>query len=216
MVTTLISWYDEKPEWLGEAVASVAIFSNQVIAVDGAYELFPGGSHRSGLDQSAEIRKAALGYGLACTIVEPTYLWKSEIQKRNAMFSIAEALTSEHDWYFILDADEYIEKGPTTFDNVTEDVIDVNVNNGRFDRPYPKFFRAIRGLRARSNHWTYALPDGRRFWGHGHRGVELVPAANMIDNVTIIHRADDRTKSRRNAALGYYRIRDHAGVETDE
>lgn len=220
-ITTLISWYDENPQWLAEAIYSVASFSNQVIAMDGAYALYPNAQRVSPVEQSEAIHKAARESGIGCVIVEPTQPWRgNEIEKRSTLFAIAESFTDEAtDWYFILDSDEYVYSNPylnlpSLLFNTSEDVCNVNVwEKGAFWRFYPKFFRALRGIRAVGNHWTYELPDGRRLWGHGHRGKILEPAADFM-KLQVCHRAN-RSHEREKAAQKYYTNREAAREERD-
>lgn len=219
-IATLINWYDERADWLKEAVTSVNLFSNQIIAVDGAYALFPDAKRESSLEQSEAIRDTARLLDMGCTIVTPPKLWAdNEIEKRSTLFAVAEALTTENDWYFLLDSDEYVIGCPYTnlslqLSHSTMNVANVNVwEKGAFYRPYPKLFRALRGIRVVGNHWTYELPDGRRLWGHGHRDKVLEPAADFT-MMRVFHRSD-RAKVREEQAQKYYKKRDATHVEYD-
>lgn len=219
-ITTLISWYDERPDWLAEAVKSVSTFSDQVIALDGSYGLYPNPCRKSPYEQARAIRETACEFKMGCTIVEPTKPWGgNEIHKRSTLFAIAECLTSENDWYFVLDSDEIVMTCPyhnlaDILSKTNEDVGEVMVwEKSEFNRPFPKLFRAIKGIRVVGNHWTYELPDGRRLWGHGHRGKVLEPSANF-HMMRVRHRSD-RDAQREQDAQTYYQHRDIGGAERD-
>src|SRR6266498_603798 len=58
----LLSWYDERQDWLAAAVTSAAKLCDGIIAVDGAYALFPDSLRHptSGAEQAATILETAL------------------------------------------------------------------------------------------------------------------------------------------------------------
>ena len=76
---------------------------------------------------------------------------------------------------------------------------------------HPKFFRAIPGLRAVTNHFTYSTPDGRKLWGDAKKD-RLEPRLDLTA-VKVEHRSKLRHTDRRRAAERYYRLRDDLGLE---
>lgn len=222
-VCALLSWYDEDPRWLDRCVRSLAWLPvDRVVAVDGAYALYPGGKAASPPDQPEAIRRACLGIGAQCTLHLPDEVWAgNEVEKRNRLFELGERFTSEGDWWFVVDADEHVLYAPADlrdrlqrapFDVGAVELVEPGGPTGTITFPtHPKFFRAIRGLRCHQDHFTYRTPDGRNLWGDAKR-TRLEPRADL-SGVRVEHRKEFRHPDRRAAANGYYRARDAAGVE---
>lgn len=231
-VIVCMSWYNERPDWLGAAVASTAPFANHVVAVDGAYDLYPGGAGRSATGQAEAIRETARGLGIGCTIVEPQMPWGgNEVEKRSSLFAHAELVSTADDWYFVLDGDELV--SDVAYDDFRRvlrasryDMGDVTMWHQRDhtapdDRPFVLamteeqrirvVFRAIRGLRVVGKHYRYALPDGRELWGDGRdrweQGDDFTP-------LRIEHRNLQRDLWRAKEARDYYERRDSLGIES--
>jgi hypothetical protein len=101
-VTAMLAWFDEPPDLLEQAVDSVAVVADRVVAVDGGYELAPGAKPLSPRPQAERIRKAARAAGLELILVEPSGLWKGQVAKRHFMLRLA---AQESDWVMPLDAD---------------------------------------------------------------------------------------------------------------
>ena len=222
-LVALLSWYDEDPGWLAKTVHSLELLKvDRLIAVDGAYALFPGGKAESPRDQAAVIKAAAAEIGVSYHLAAPAAPWKgNEVEKRNYLFQQAEWYTDHRDWYFVIDADEHVTKvGPYLKERLTASLFDVGAVElvqpggplGTVVFPtHPKFFRAIRGLRCHGDHFTYRTPDGRNLWGDAKR-ARLEPRLNLSD-VVVEHRREYRPPERRRAAQGYYDARDEAGIE---
>jgi hypothetical protein len=219
-IVALLSWYDEDPAWLERCIRSLPmVHVAGLIALDGAYSLYPDAKARSHHSQTEAIERAAQAAGIPCQVHHPTEPWDGEVQKRNRLFELAE--TTSADWYMIVDADEFVTAAP---DNVPErlaqtpfDVAAVTLREpghpmGTMIYPtHPKFFRAIPGLRAVTDHFTYTAPDGRKLWGNA-KTAHLEPRADLTA-VTVEHHNQLRHPDRRKAALTYYQTRDQAGVE---
>lgn len=112
----ILSFYDESPTWLAACVASMSrIGVDHVIAVDGAYLHFDGDA-RSPVEQADAIQLAAEGTGMGSTIVRPQDKRWTEPEKRTQCFRLLEALADRFvDWCIILDGDDLIIEGDTTF-----------------------------------------------------------------------------------------------------
>lgn len=215
-IVALLSWYDEHPDDLTRCTHSLTqIPVDHLIALDGPYQLY-GGPPRSHPDQWQTIRDAA---------TFPTDIhtggWQgNEIEKRNHLFHLAEQATTLTDWYMVIDADEHVTNAPTDlhgqlastpFDVATVTLIEPGHPMGTYAyQTFPMFFRAIRGLRCVTNHYTYQTPDGRKLWGNA-KTDRLEP--RHITTTTVEHRSHLRHPDRRQAALDYYRTRDEAGIE---
>src|SRR5262252_5362498 len=133
-----MSYFDEQASWLSTAVASLALADvDHLVAVDGPYLLYPDSLNRfrSNADQTLAIVGAALGIDIGVTVHVARHPWMgNEIQKRNFLFDIARAALPEmgpEDWFFIIDSDEYVERGAGTkavLANALEDVAYYRLN----------------------------------------------------------------------------------------
>jgi len=233
----LISWYQESALWLAAAVTSAAKFCDHIIAVDGAYLLYPEGRARSGAEQSAIIQEVAHANGMGCTIHTPDTVWEgNEVEKRSFLFSLAETVASPNeDWYFVLDADVVLDQVPedardrlaaTELDAAEVKMFerdDVYTDRKKaqaamsMEWPINNFtcrclYRAVPGLTVKGNHYTYVTPDGRKLWSNDGDQVE---ALNLTD-LRCEHRTNFRELVRRNTQRDYYKRRDAARIETDE
>lgn len=232
----LMSWYQESAIWLASAVAAASKICDHIIAVDGAYFLYPDGRPRSGPEQSAIIQDVASAHGMGCTIHTPDSVWmENEIEKRNFLFSLAN-LVSERgkDWYFILDADMVIDNVPEDWRDqlkaTDKDVAEITMserdevfsteakaNAARSmdwptnTYPFRAFYRA-QPITVKFNHYTYLTEDDRILWGNNVANME---EAHDLTLLTVDHRTNYREVSRRKAAKSYYKRRDELGLEHD-
>lgn len=226
-LVALLSWYEEDPRWLTEMVDSLPKAGvDHLIALDGAYALFPGATPQSHPSNAVAIAKACDRYGITHTILAPEEVWEgNEVEKRSALFELGEQVTTEDDWYIVMDADELILDAPNLKGQLA--ATDCDVARGIFNEergdplvlvgkprnkdhfPIRMMFRAIRGLRVKHNHWTYVTPDGRKLWGQNKR--KLAPALDT--DLQILHRTELRETARRVDQHHYYETRDEAKVE---
>lgn len=114
-ITAVLSWFDESPTWLAYTVASCAKVADEIVAVDGAYALYPNRPRgSSGADQHDAIARAAEAAGLGFTIHVPREPWRGgEVEKRSRLMQLGSFL-SEHrrDWLLVIDADEVVLEAP--------------------------------------------------------------------------------------------------------
>jgi hypothetical protein len=217
-LVALLAWFDENPGWLADMVSSVAGAGvSHLVAIDGAYELFPKAKRRSPQEQHEALREAAKDSEIGLTRIAPPVPWKSEVAKRNFMFRKAERLTTEQDWYWVLDGDHVVTQAPGDFlgelSRTREDAAEAIVSEPHpdqptTDRPLRMLFRAIRGLRVSVNHYTYVTPDGRKLWGNGE-----LEDARTFEDLHVLHRTFLRETDRHKKAYDYYRDRDKRLVE---
>lgn len=184
-VFTLLSWFDESPTWLASMVASVAPFTHHLIALDGAYALYPKAEPRSPAEQHVAIMETALAAGIGCTIHAPNDLWwGNEVEKRNALFQFGLLAAEERrDWFLVMDADEVVTQWPVDLlarlERVEEDACKVTeweqTDNAvseaaedfyrraccshRGQYHHRKLFRAVPGLGVFENHFRYQVRD---------------------------------------------------------
>ena len=235
-VIGLLSWYSESAVWLAATVASAAKCCDHIVAVDGAYFLYPEGRNRSSSEQAAIITDVAAAHGMGVTVHTPSTVWEgNEVEKRSFMFRLAETIAESGDWYLVLDGDEVIldvpsdfkqrlaatdlEAGEVTFWEHQDPQQDSKLAaaarqfewSGHHRYPIRTLFRAIPGLKVETNHYTYVTPDGRQLWGNDTQ-KEQVPALDCRD-LLIEHRTHLRDLARRADAQRYYKTRDAAGIE---
>lgn len=230
-------FFDESPTWLSASIASFTkLGMTDLVAVDGAYELYPDGQRKSGSEQHAAIYEISAALGIGTLLYVPPRLWVDEVEKRNCSLALAEQLVEdpERDFYVRFDADEFV----TDVDiNVTKvlrktphDVASITLWE-RYDPFAPGepgmnstharvtaqdiqvFFRAIPGLRLAGNHYTYRTPDGRNLWGNKHN-LEIEEVEHLR-GARVEHRTNLRDSPRHLQKRIYYQRREQAGYERD-
>jgi hypothetical protein len=110
----VLSWFDEPLPLLASCLEGMARGGvDHLVAVDGAYQLFPGGEARSHIDQHAVLTAGTKQYGIGLTLVVPSAVWAgNEVEKRQYAFRQALAASEPGDWFWSLDADEIITAVP--------------------------------------------------------------------------------------------------------
>lgn len=225
-IHALLSWYREDPAWLDRAIRALSrVGADHVIAVDGAYALFPRGRNRSGIAEHEAITRAAYAIHAGLTIHVPTTTWAgNEIEKRTFMFQLADHLADPGDWLLVLDADEIITHAPSdlrarlqtsVFDVAQVTFSEANHTGRRREYPIPILFRAGLGIRCETNHYTYVTSDGRKLWGNGTTD-RLEPRLDLADTFKLDHLTEYRHQDRRDDAKRYYNDRDQAGIEAGD
>jgi hypothetical protein len=224
----LLSWYDE-PTWcLTELVASLARAGvDHVVAVDGAYALYPEGRAQSPGEQAQAILAASQGAGMGCSLHAPRDVWfGNEVEKRTFLFAAGHQVAEPgEDWLWVADADEVVTESTgirdaleqTTFD-VGEVVLDAfSANGGEGQAFIRKLFRAqSSGIWLRDNHFTYMTGDNRMLWQGAYSTSPELMAACPLHFVRVSHRSFVRDDHRMAQRRRYYdRRRDlHAELET--
>ena len=221
----ILSWYDEKLSDLVACITSMARAGiDHLVAVDGAYALYPNGSASSHISQHDSIIGACRGLGIGCTLHIPQEVFfGNEIEKRTLCFQLAEQITTEDDWYFIMDADQTVTEAAGLRERLEATDLDVAVvrfyeagNDPISGFPVRDLFRAIRGLHLWGSHCTYRTGDGRFLWANVSTGREPreEPALDLFPHVAICHAPRNRTRERQTAKDAYYERRTRLGAET--
>lgn len=221
-IIALLAFYDEDPDWLTRCVLSLKkVRVTHLIALDGAYALYPDAQPRSSHREHEAIADAADRIGASRMVSAPPSVWDGEVSKRNYLFALAEGIAQSRDWYFVIDADEFVTDAPgdvparlqaSLFDVGAVTLREPGHPLGTIVYPtHPKFFRAIPGLRAVRDHFTYTTPDGRKLWGDAKR-ARLEPRHDLTA-VVVEHHNQLRHPDRRQKAVAYYRSRDDRRVE---
>ena len=110
-IVGIMSWYDEAPQWLSTAVTGFARFCDQIVAVDGAYALFPGARPCSHPQQAEAVLGAAEASGVGCLVHRPSSLFfGNEVEKRNLSLRLAAPFLKQDDWIIVFDADCHVFK----------------------------------------------------------------------------------------------------------
>lgn len=224
MIVAVLCWYDEPAGCLYENVHSLRGVADHLVAVDGAFALYPDGRPRSPQAQAVAIAGACETAGLGLTLHRPTELWQgNEVHKRSFSYRLARQLAQpERDWIIPIDGDERVVRAPSDLQArlaaVEEDVAEVEfVERKDLEYRYPvrRFYRCLRQFSVKGAHYVHTGLRGQErvwLWGHDHHHP-LAAAASLADAVTIEHRLDQRGAQRAAARVGYYAARNDAGLE---
>lgn len=211
-----LSWYDEQPAHLAELVASMSRAGvDHVVAVDGAYALFPGARGGSPSEQADAIAHTARGAGIGVTVHVPVAPWAgNEVAKRSWLFELAHLLAEPgEDWLWVLDADEVIDTADglrAQLERCQADVAEVLLVDGDAVSPLRMLFRAQPGgIRVTGTHSTYIDGRGRRLWAP----TGPVADAEQLFDVRVRHRQHARSSQREIARRRYITVRDDVGAE---
>lgn len=214
IITAALCWYDESVEFLARCVQSLEGLADSVVAVDGAWAIFPGGP-RSGAEQVEAIKETADAVGMACHVWQPDEIWASQVAKRAAMMDLASDIG---DWLFVIDADEYVNyalplavrRRLQSSEAVTATVTIKNLHRGEQMPGYHpqggltrRFYRA--GTTVTVVHSGYAY-EGRHLLRD-----EL--EEDLRDLIVVEHDNHNRGADRNAADRGYREARQREGVE---
>jgi hypothetical protein len=244
-VVGVLSWYDESAAWLAAAVAGFSRVCDAVVAVDGAYGLYPGARPRSHPEQVEAVRATCETLDKECVIFQPSEpFWGNEVEKRNLTMRLAGALSP--DWVMVFDADYHLmrcepervryELEHTDLNVATYtllDGIDVLADEYRAELAVKMdlstdwtcrtrdIYRWTPDLRYGPAHFTVrGSYDGRDVWLRGPElvksGVPVEPCHDLNEALVAVHRTSHRAKVRRESSQEYYRRRDAAGLEVLE
>lgn len=204
-VVALMAFYQEEDAMLEAAVGSLQGLADHLVAVDGAYALYPGGTAVSGGHDV--IRRTAEEAGIGLTLHVPGTTWGGgEIEKRDTMFRLGEEHTTEADWFYIQDADFVVttnRDARAALEETEELAADVCLINsdGNF-HPHRLFFKALRNIRVRNAHYQWQVePDGPVMWDF-HR--KPVPSLDLTQSVIVDHNDDQRPENRTADRWIYY------------
>ena len=169
--------------------------------------------------QYGAIMQAAQEKGIGFTVYQQPEAWEGdEVAKRSFMFRLAEAHTTEDDWYCVIDADEFLEEHPADLRDQlasTDKLAGIVrfMNPGKADQHVRILFRALRGMHCHVNHYTFVSGDGRILWGNEFDGTKVEPYLDLRDSFKVKHLSDFRHDARHEAQWEYYKERDAEGRE---
>lgn len=221
---------------LAACVASlVKLQVEHLVAIDGAYQLMPGGKGSSGIDQTRAITDTADAIGIGLTLHHLPQAEKfrgNEVEKRNLSLRLALSFATPEDWLFVIDGDEVVDKitgDPRGSLETTElDVAEFSLVTmldptrgakdeflvscaGRIDSrtPVRGFLRALPGLRYEANHYTVTDGD-RRLAPASFYSEQAVDLNGMVE---LEHRKHLRDVYRLERGAAFYTARDSACIE---
>ena len=240
----MLAWYSESPTWLAHTVSSLSKADvAHVVAVDGAYALYPGAHERpsSSVEQTEAIVETARGVGIGCTVHAPAHpWWGNEVEKRTFMFRAGNLVAEPFvDWFLCIDADEVVHKSPPDLlqrlSTSCHDVAGVTLCNthdphateaksmalrdvswGTTEQQGLRvLLRALPSLRVEGTHAFYVGENEAGDTVHLRATSDLpsLAAAEPILDLKIEHRHEFRDLHRREQALAYYELRDRLNVE---
>src|SRR5262245_5842990 len=211
----VLSWYDE-PAWcLTELVTSLGkAGADAIVAVDGAYALFPEGRAQSPSEQSQAILAAAQGCGMEVVLHLPREVWfGNEVEKRTFSLNAAhEIALAGEDWIWICDGDEVVTEADglrealEQTEHDTADILMDEVLDGSREGVHPirKFFRAQeQGIELEHNHFTFWSGDQLLYEGFQTPRPDLA-TSEVLNFVRIDHRRGARSEQRNYRAQVYY------------
>ena len=214
-IVAALPWYDEQPSWLDRCVRSLKWVVDELVAVDGRWELYdedaPILSH---WEQGVAINKAAYAVGLDCSVHVPGRVWPSQVAKRAATMALC--ADSGADWVLVIDADEYVAKMEHGWRaKLLDTELDVALVGCHAlyeqmpDRRLRRFFRAGTTVETAHNGYRY---QGR--WLHGDSAkVHLADALDLSDHLLLHDDSGRRQPERELKAMDYRRARARQRVE---
>ena len=226
----ILCFYDEPAEWLAECAGSLS-FCDHLVAVDGAYALFPYGTAESPADQREAITRAASKVGLTYTLYVPEAVYAgNEVEKRNLSLDLArEFCDGPEDWFVVVDADEVVtyasdwlrwDLAETQCHSATYGLYDslelpgAEVT-GRFASPVRAVYRNLPGLRYEGRHCILAaeLNGEKVYVWAAMPGYDELGAQDIRHVLRVMHRQREREKGRLTRAKAYYQTRDLLNAE---
>lgn len=228
-IYALLNWYDERPDWLAATVASASKLCDGIVAVDGAYFLYPDSLRypASGAVQATAIMETALACGMSCTIHVPTEPWVgNEVGKLNALFDLGIPEPME-DWFFRIDGDELVTDCPYDIrDRIAQTDLHAAelrmwVRTDGVTRhemwPIRRLWRVVPEMRVGpAHHIFHGTVNGERITlADSENRARQTPALDLPD-LTMEHRNRQRNQERLDRKERYYRQRDELGVEKED
>lgn len=232
-VVGCLAFYDESPLWLAASVQGAAKLCDHVVAVDGAYALYPRGRAWSTPEQAHAITEAAHAAGIGCTVHHPDSVWMgNQIEKRSLMFRLAAQITEPSDWVFVFDADDLVTTVPPDTRNKLKDAEEdvavytlwwtqdmhqtpaleaaaqaASYPHESANRYHRGLFRALPGLRVQDAHYHYvAERNGETVCLRGHPDIHTLEPFLNLTSLRVQHRQPQRTRQRLDTAAAYDRL----------
>jgi hypothetical protein len=222
-VVGLLAFYDEQPKHLATCVASLAkLGASHLVALDGAYALYPGGQAISpDPQQHLAIQYMAAECGMGLTLHTPAEVWQgNEVEKRQKLFDLGHAVAGEGDWLLVIDADEVVIEAPDDLHDrlaqtehqvarITEvDLALVYQNDPEPEFPAVRLYRA-QPITVKGNHYTHLNAKGEVICGH----ADEMTVGWLESGVRLEHRRGFRDAARQMAQGDYYTALTETAIE---
>lgn len=208
-VVGILSWFDEPDEWLEQLPITLKGVVTHLVALDGRYSRFPADHDRSPQSNYDALERGCERAGIYLETHHAGPYENDEVEKRSLHFQLAERLTTEDDWYMIIDGDMYAQtlKPHSTLRllSKTDKLVAAAclVEDGKVQcEGFPTFFKALRGLHCDTNHYTYRAGD---LLLRGDAKSDVVPYVQSP--VVLGHFNKKRPKERTASAEEYYKQR---------
>lgn len=213
----LLSWFMEKPDDLHRTITSTAPLVDELVCLDGRYQLFPRSENRSTPDEHKAIREACKEQDLPFTVVSIDEPFDGpdggEVAKRAMLFELG--FKQNPDWFYVFDADMVVTQVNRGWRDKLEaselNVATVMIADGDIAKPHPAFFRALDGLTVEDRHWRY-VAGTEVLWDYPH----LITEHERIDtfkDIVVEHEHKNRVSTRIRERNSYYKKRDEQQVE---
>jgi hypothetical protein len=208
-IIALLNFYDEDPQILRNCVHSLG-FCDHLVAVDGAYAMFPDAHACSPIEQVNALWDASK-IPMTYSVPGEPYAG-NEVEKRNALMRLGNAIADPGDWFLVIDADMVVTSVPSNLRAVLEQT---NCMVGTYwladsqwggRHPIRYLFEAAPDLHITTTHYGYRRGD-TYLWETG--GLPAVETDLIIE-----HRGHERTPERTARADEYDRRVQVAGIET--
>lgn len=215
-VVAILCWFDEPSEWLEKLPLSLKGVATHLVALDGRYSRFPSERDESPQENYTALQNGCERAGIELLLDRGRVYEGDEVEKRTHSFQLAETLTSPDDWYMIIDGDMYAHTLKPHATNRLLRSTDKHVAAARLVEDgkvqcegFPTFFRAHRGLRCDTNHYTYVTDSGLIL--RGDAKADVVP---FVQSPVILHHFNKkRPKERAALAERYYKLRQEDRTE---
>ncbi len=207
-IVGLLAWYDESPEMLATCVSGFARVCDQIVAVDGAYALYPQAKPRSHPVQASTILHAAESAGVGCLIHRPREVfYGNEVEKRNLSLNFARSF--EPDWVLVFDADfQVAECHP---DILRSDLSETDWSVASYELRDEWGTQPFRGIYRMDGALSYGPSHAEVRSFSGDLRAEETPAL-QLQSLTAYH--VERSPERRTAATAFDRMRNLYGIES--
>jgi len=227
-IYALLNWYDERPDWLAATVASASKLCDGIIAVDGAYFLFPDSLRypTSGAAQPTAIMETALSLDMSCTIHVPDGPWVgNEVGKLQYLFDLGVPEPME-DWFFRIDGDELLTDVPydarDRIEKTERHAVDLRmwVRTDGVTRhemwPIRRLWRCVDQMTVGpAHHIMHGLVGGERIVLADSENRQCQTLGLDMPDLRMEHRNRQRNPERLERKDQYYRRRDELGVEKE-
>ena len=210
-------------------MASASKLCDGIVAVDGAYFLYPDSLRypASGASQATAIMETALATGMSCTIHVPTEPWfGNEVGKLQHLFDLGVPKPME-DWFFRIDGDELLTDVPydarQRIDETDLHAVDLRmwVRTDGVTRhemwPIRRLWRVMPEMKVGpAHHIFHGVVDGKRITlADSQDRARQTPGLDMPD-LRMEHRNRQRNPERLERKDRYYAQRDALGVEQED